>query len=155
MIFLGIDPGLNNTGWGVIQFESKCNLINCGIIKTKAKDEIAIRLVYIYNEMKKIISLFHPDKIAIERVFVNLNPLSSEKLIMARTVSYLASAKYGQVFEFSPNEVKKIITGNGRSDKQVVKKCVLNKLQINNIDQKSDASDALAIALCLCNVVNA
>lgn len=149
VILLGIDPGLNNTGWGVIQFSTKYQLINCGVIKTNAKDEISTRLIYIYNEVKKIIDIFQPEKIAIERVFVNINPLSSEKLIMARTAAYLASAQYSKVFEFSPNEIKRIITGNGRSDKKIVKQYVLNTLQVENIAQKSDATDALAVAICL------
>ena len=150
--FLGIDPGLNNTGWGIVEYESGNNyiLIDYGIFKTKPSDSLEIRLNFIFDSIFNLIRLKKPDRISMERVFVNMNPASSEKLIMARTASFLAVAKSGySVVEFSPNEIKKAITNNGRSSKDIVKSRVQQILNIKERIKKSDAADALAIAICI------
>lgn len=150
--FLGIDPGLNNTGWGIVEYtnDNNYNLINYGIFKTAISNNLEIRLKFIFDSIFNLITLEKPDKISMEKVFVNVNPASSEKLIMARTASFLAIAKSGyNVIEFSPNEIKKAITNNGRSDKNIVKSKVQQILNIKDNIKKSDATDALAIAICI------
>ncbi len=150
--FLGIDPGLNNTGWGIVEYtnDNNYNLINYGIFKTAISDNLETRLKFIFDSIFNLITIEKPDKISMEKVFVNVNPASSEKLIMARTASFLAIAKSGyNVIEFSPNEIKKAITSNGRSDKNIVKSKVQQILNIKGNIKKSDATDALAIAMCI------
>lgn len=150
--FLGIDPGLNNTGWGIVEYtnDNNYNLINYGIFKTAISNNLETRLKFIFDSIFNLITLEKPDKISMEKVFVNVNPASSEKLIMARTASFLAIAKSGyNVIEFSPNEIKKAITNNGRSDKNIVKSKVQQILNIKDNIKKSDAADALAIAICI------
>lgn len=172
MTILGIDPGLNSTGWGIIknvdfecseckqviqnetQKDVKCTFVDCGIFKTNAHDDLGIRLTFIYDSVLNLIKSYKPDKISMERVFVNINPASSEKLIMARTAAFLAIAKSGhKCVEFSPNEIKKTITGLGHSSKDLVKSTVQSILKVNTDEnyypKTADASDALAIALCL------
>jgi crossover junction endodeoxyribonuclease RuvC len=158
---LGIDPGLSSTGWGIIDVQTvqdklpcaKYTFIDCGILKTDTNDDLVDRLAFIYDSIYKLIKTTKPDKISIERVFVNVNPASSEKLIMARTVAILAIAKTGHKYvEFAPNMVKKVITGMGHGSKELVKEMVWKMLQFNISNcyypKTADASDALAIALC-------
>ena len=155
-ILLGIDPGLNNTGWGVIQKQvcDHYSFIDCGIFHTTTNQSLDQRLLYLFQSINTIISKYSPNAIAIEKVFVNINPASSEKLIMARTVAFLAIAQTKlQFYEFSPNIIKKNITGTGHSSKEMVNNMVQKILKINiNTKQMAktlDAIDALAIALCL------
>ena len=167
--FLGIDPGLNNTGWGIVECtniikdtkncveentdyvnNNNYKLIDYGIFKTDLSDSLEMRLNFIFDSIFNLIKAKKPDRISMERVFVNINPASSEKLIMARTASFLAIARAGyNVIEFSPNEVKKAITSNGRSSKDIVKSKVQQILNIKEKIKKSDATDALAIAMCI------
>lgn len=150
--FLGIDPGLNNTGWGIVEYtnDNNYNLVDYGIFKTTLSDSLEIRLNFIFDSIFNLIKSKKPDRISMERVFVNINPASSEKLIMARTASFLAIAKSGySVIEFSPNEIKKAITSNGRSSKDIVKSKVQQILNIKEKIKKSDVADALAIAICI------
>ena len=155
-VLLGIDPGLNNTGWGIVQKNTydSYSFINCGIFHTATKQSLPRRLLYIFESVVQIINEYHPDAVAMEKVFVNMNPATSEKLIMSRTAAFLAIAKFQlQFYEFAPNIIKKNITGAGHSSKEMVNNMVQKILRIN-IDTKQmvktlDAMDALAIALCL------
>ncbi len=153
---LGIDPGLGNTGWGIIECSRsfKYKFIECGILKTETNDPLGSRLIFIYNSIFSLIKMFRPDKISIEKVFVNINPATSEKLIMARTAAFLAIAQSGHMcVEFTPNEIKKTVTGKGHGNKILVKEAVQSILKFstseNHFPKTADASDALAIALCL------
>ena len=153
---LGIDPGLSSTGWGVISYSqgTKYKFIDCGILKTETQDYLGNRLIFIYNSILGLIKKFKPDKVSIEKVFVNINPASSEKLIMARTAAFLAIVKSGYTcVEYTPNEIKKTVTGKGHGDKALVKEAIQRILNFdvlkNHCLKTADASDALAIALCL------
>ena len=156
---LGVDPGLSNTGWGVIEYysdngyEPKYNFVDCGVFKTNSHDGLGERLSFIYDSIFNLIKTVKPDEISMERVFVNINPASSEKLIMARTAAFLAIEKTGhKCVEFTPNEVKKKVTGAGHGSKELVKKTVQKILNLNpaksHYSKNADANDALAIALC-------
>ncbi len=159
---LGIDPGLSSTGWGIINvknskskisYNGKYTFVDCGILKTDTHDNLCDRLTFIYDSIYKLIKTTKPDRISIERVFVNINPASSEKLIMARTTAILAIAKTGHKYvEFAPNMIKKVITGMGHGGKDLVKENVWKILQPTasacHCPKTADASDALAIALC-------
>ncbi|MDR1034759.1 MAG: crossover junction endodeoxyribonuclease RuvC [Holosporales bacterium] len=155
-VLLGIDPGLVQTGWGVISLTgSEVNFIDCGIIRTNSSEKLESRLITIFNRVNEIVTTYRPSRAAIEEVFVNSNPKTSEKLIMARTSAYLALSIAGlQTSEYKPNAVKKNITGSGHAEKRQVWIMVRQILRLDydsggGRSVPSDATDALAIALCL------
>ncbi len=151
---LGIDPGLQKTGWGVIRKDGyNLKFIDCGVIKTSATDSMEVRLSYIFDQITELINTFNPKQVAMEEVFVNVNPSSSEKLIMARTAAFLAISKSGFLIQsFRPNEVKKNITGSGHASKELVytmvQKILNTKILTNSKIRTLDSMDALAIAMC-------
>jgi crossover junction endodeoxyribonuclease RuvC len=153
MKVLGIDPGLCKTGWGLVeQKDEKPEYVACGVIKTDVKSVIGDRLCTINRQLTDIIKEHNPDYATIEEVFVNTNVASSQKLIMARAVAFLSVAQAGfEVFEYSPNEIKKAVTGRGHAGKDLVFFFVKKLLEIDiTMDEfvTTDSIDALAVALC-------
>ena len=152
MIVLGIDPALIHTGWGVVKFENN-NLIymNSGTIVVDSKLSIEKRLTTIFESVSDIIHKYKPDYLSIEETFVNSNPLTSLKLGEGRGASILAAGVNNiPVVEYSPNCIKKTITGVGKAEKQQV----INMIKIllpNSNTKTSDEADALAIAICHIN----
>ncbi len=148
-IILGIDPGLNNTGWAIIEIlnDTKIHLAN-GFINTNKNLPMPKRLENIFLNIRKIILKFSPNYAAVESVFVNNNAKSSLLLGQARGVIMLALAKEKiKVGEYSPNEVKKNIAGYGHATKSEIFKMIqliFPELKVEN----EDSSDALAVALC-------
>ena len=152
MIIIGIDPGLIKTGWGVInKIDNQVKYIASGAIKTDTKLSLSERLLNIYSEVDKLIKIYKPDNLSIEETFVNNNPLSSLKLGHARGVAILAAALNNiPVFEYSPNLVKKTITGAGKAEKQQM--VAMIKYIFPCVSPKTeDEADALCIAVCHCN----
>lgn len=147
---IGLDPGLNHTGWGIIDVMGNAlHYIACGRITTAAKtDTMGERLTTLYNALTKIIETHAPHEAALEETFMNKNALSALKLGMARGVVMLAPAHTGlSVAEYSANLVKKSISGYGHADKNQVAQMV--KLLLPSAELSSpDAADALAIAIC-------
>lgn len=145
---IGIDPGLINTGWGLIEVEGNViRHIDHGLIKIKTSDDIAVRLLNIYEALILILSKHMPDEASIEKTFVNKNPNSSLKLGHARGVILLALAKKKLTcFEYAPNQIKKSIVGRGHADKDQIATMVTMLLS-KKIEGTSDVSDALAIAI--------
>ena len=145
---LGIDPGLNRTGWGVIESEdNRLRHIAHGVVTSDPADELAHRLSSLYAELAKLIVVWSPDEAAVEEVFVNRNPASTLKLGMARGVALLAPAMAGlPVAEYAANLVKKSVVGTGHADKVQIAMRVGMLLPGSNA--KADAADALAVAIC-------
>ena len=145
---IGIDPGLINTGWGLIEVEGNViRHIDHGLIKIKTSDDIAVRLLNIYEALILILSKYMPDEASIEKTLVNKNPNSSLKLGHARGVILLALAKKKlKCFEYAPNQIKKSIVGRGHADKDQIATMVTMLLS-KKIEGTSDVSDALAIAI--------
>ena len=145
---IGIDPGLIHTGWGLIEVEGNViRHIDHGLIKIKTNDDIAVRLLNIYEALILILSKYMPDEASIEKTFVNKNPTSSLKLGHARGVILLALAKKKlKCFEYAPNQIKKSIVGHGHADKDQIATMVTMLLS-KKIEGTSDVSDALAIAI--------
>ena len=145
---IGIDPGLINTGWGLIEVEGNViRHIDHGLIKIKTSDDIAVRLLNIYEALILILSKHMPHEASIEKTFVNKNPNSSLKLGHARGVILLALAKKKlKCFEYAPNQIKKSIVGRGHADKEQIAMMVTMLLS-KKIEGTSDVSDALAIAI--------
>jgi crossover junction endodeoxyribonuclease RuvC len=148
-LIIGIDPGLNTTGWGIVKSEGGAmSFIKCGSIKTKASDSIADRLKKIYKELTSVIEQYKPDLAAIEEVFVNMNSGSSMKLTKARAASLLAlSMNELEIAEYSTRYIKKMVTGSGAADKNQIMK-MLGILMPGLEIEKHDEADAIAIAVC-------
>ena len=146
---LGIDPGLQRTGWGVIECEgSKLKHVAHGIVTSTAKTELASRLLEIHNGLTEVITGFDPDTIAIEETFVNVNGQATLKLGQARGVAMLAAAQADvPIAEYAPNKVKKSVVGSGHAGKDQIGMMIGILLPGSNVDQE-DAADALALAIC-------
>ena len=149
MRFLGIDPGLQNTGWGVIDADgNRLSHVADGIVRSNAKLALAQRLTQIYDGLAEIIETYKPDEAAVEETFVNVNPASTLKLGQARGVAILVPARFGlPVSEFSPNLVKKSVVGTGHAAKEQVQLMVRTLLPGCTV-KSADAADALALAIC-------
>jgi crossover junction endodeoxyribonuclease RuvC len=145
---LGIDPGLNRTGWGIIESEgNRLRHIAHGVVGSDPDDALSIRLSSIYSELAKIIVTWAPEEAAVEEVFVNKNPGSTLKLGMARGVCLLAPAMTGlKVAEYAANLVKKSVVGTGHADKTQV--AMMVGVLLPGTKAKADAADALAVAIC-------
>ena len=150
MIVLGIDPGLVQTGYGLIKVGSKNNqVIDYGTISSSSKDKLASRLLAIYDDLLSVINEYKPSVMAIEEVFYGKNVKSALLLGHARGVSMICAAKYNiPVFEYSARKVKQSITGNGNAHKSQIKFMIMKELNLKQFNAPIDASDALAIALC-------
>lgn len=152
---IGLDPGLNHTGWGVIDAAGNAlHYVACGRITTATKTDtlqtrtMGERLSTLYTALKTIIETHMPHEAAVEETFMNKNALSALKLGMARGVVMLAPAHAGlSVAEYAANVVKKSISGYGHADKNQVAQMV--KMLMPSAELESpDAADALAIAVC-------
>ena len=150
MKIIGIDPGLVQTGYGIINVSNnQTYLIDYGIIKPLLNDSLANRLLTIYNDVCEIISNYEPQIFAIEEVFYGKNVKSAMRLGQARGASMVAAASKGiSIYEYSARKVKQSITGNGNAHKTQVQFMVKSKLEMDHNPEPIDAADALAIALC-------
>lgn len=148
MKILGIDPGLNNTGWGVIKTTGNhLTYIASGVIKTSTVNKTFERINFIFAEIQKIIKKYQPNHFVIEETFVNKNPMSSLKLGSARAAAILAATNLEiPVFEYSAKYVKKSVVGSGSSEKHQVL-FMLKTLIPTASPKSSDESDALAVAI--------
>jgi crossover junction endodeoxyribonuclease RuvC len=146
---LGLDPGLNHTGWGLIEAEGNhLRYVACGRINPPASEDMGPRLAYLHAELCKVIDETKPDEAALEETFVNKNAASALKLGMARGIVMLAPASYNvSVAEYSANLVKKSVSGYGHAEKEQVAKMVKVFLPTAELNSP-DAADALAVAIC-------
>ena len=147
-VVIGIDPGIRNTGWGVIRVEGNNLLHLChGVIKTEDNESDALRLNFIAKSLDEIIKKYKPDIAAIEKIFVSNSGESALKLGMARGVALnsLVSKRQIIIKELAARYIKKAITGTGAADKDQIK-YMIEKL-LGKIVVQSDAADALAIAI--------
>jgi len=147
---LGIDPGLNHTGFGIIEEKNKQQVyLDSGVISTSVKTDFALRLKKIFFGVEDLIKLWQPDVISIEEVIYAQNVKTALKLGHARGVVLLAGAKANiDLYEYSPRKIKSSVTGNGAAGKDQVKFMVTRLLKLKQQSLNLDASDALAIALC-------
>ena len=150
MKILGVDPGLIQTGFGIIRVrDNQRTLIDYGIITPSPKDNLSHRLLTIFNDVCKIITDFAPQVFAIEDIFYGKNIKSAMRLGQARGASMVAAAsKQIPIYEYSARKVKQSLTGNGNAHKNQVQFMVKATLQMDHIPEPLDASDALAVALC-------
>lgn len=148
MRIIGIDPGLQRTGWGIIDVAgNKLTHISHGVVQTNAKAPTSERLVQIFSGLMQMIELWQPTEAAIEETFVNRNPASALKLGLARGVGMLTPARAGlAVAEYPANLVKKSVVGAGHAEKEQVQMMI--KVLLPGVEASSDAADALAVAIC-------
>ena len=148
MRVLGIDPGLRSMGWGIVDAHgSKLRHVANGQCQT-AVGNLADRLLSLFDGLSDVVKSYQPTHAAVEQTFVNRDSAGSLKLGQARGIAMLVPAKFGlEVGEYAPNAVKKAVVGVGHADKKQVEHMVL--LQLPGVTLSgSDATDALAIAIC-------
>lgn len=148
MRIIGIDPGLRNLGWGVIEANgSRLSHVANGVCHS-AGETLADRLLSLYTALSAILSEFAPDAAAVEQTFVNKDGAATLKLGQARGIALLVPAQAGLlVGEYAPNTVKKTVVGVGHADKRQIAHMVA--LQMPGVKIAGpDAADALAIAIC-------
>ncbi len=144
-MILGIDPGLENTGYGIIEGEK---LVACGVIVTSKKDSSVDRLGKIYSELEKIIKKFRVGEMAIETLFFAKNAKSALKVAEAIGVIKICGQKNGlSVAEYTPLQVKQALVGYGRAEKEQVEIMVRDSLNLEKLITPSHAADAVAVAL--------
>ena len=150
MKILGIDPGLTQTGYGIISSDGKdLTLVDYGVIRPDSKDQLPNRLLTIFHDVKQVIEMNQPSVFIIEDVFYGKNVRSLLMLGQARGAAILAASELKiPIFEYSAKKVKQSITGNGNAHKLQVQFMVKTRLKLKELPQPIDASDALAVALC-------
>lgn len=151
MRILGIDPGTETTGWGVIDREQggRIKVQDYGVIKTSSKSPFPKRLIGIYRDLTKVIEKFKPEVMAVEELFFARNLKTAVSVGQARGVALLAGAQAGlEIREYTPLEVKMALVGYGRAEKVQVQKMVKAVLGLKELPKPDDAADALAIAVC-------
>jgi crossover junction endodeoxyribonuclease RuvC len=146
---LGIDPGLRNTGWGVVDAEgSRLSFVACGTIHSDARCTLADRLRQLHDGLASVIHAHMPEEAAVEETYVNRDPQSALKLGQARGVALLVPAIAGlPVAEYAANLVKKTVTGAGHAEKTQIAMMVKVLLPRSSA-ASADAADALAVAIC-------
>lgn len=149
-IIIGIDPGTNVMGYGVIEIKgSAMSLISAGIIDLAKLNDHYLKLGKIYERVTGLIEEYKPDELAIEAPFYGKNVQSMLKLGRAQGVAIAAAlAREIPVFEYSPKKIKQSITGNGNSSKEQVAAMLQTLLKFNELPKFLDATDGLAAAVC-------
>ena len=149
MRILGIDPGTATTGYGVIDSdEGELRVVTYGVITTPANWEMPHRLVWIYDELCKIVQEYRPDTAAIEQLFFGKNVTTALTVGQARGVLLLALAHaHLPIAEYPPMKIKEAITGYGNADKPQMQMMVRQLLNLEETPRPDDAADGLAIAI--------
>ena len=149
MRLIGLDPGLRNTGWGVIDVQAnRLTYVADGTVSPSPKQDLAGRLRELHEGLAQVLADFDPDEAAVEETFVNKNPGTTLRLGEARGVVVLAPALVGlPVAEYSANRIKKSVVGAGHAAKEQVQMMVGRILPGCNFSSP-DAADALAVAIC-------
>jgi crossover junction endodeoxyribonuclease RuvC len=156
VLVLGIDPGTASTGYGVVRGEGPGfpSLVECGVIRTRARDPLPARLREIYEGVQELIERHRPDALSVEDVFYARNVRTTVVLGHARGVILLAAEQAGvPVNELAPAEIKKAVVGTGGATKEQVQFMLTRLLRLTSVPQPSDAADGVAAALaCLMSV---
>ena len=149
-VIIGIDPGTNNMGIGIIGVANKTpSLIAMDLLKTEKIDDQAVKLKKIFDTILRTIDHFHPDEFAIESQFYGKNVQSMLKLGRAQGVA-IAAALYRDIpiFEYSPRKIKQSITGRGNASKEQVSAMLVRMLKMDKMPDYLDITDAIAVAAC-------
>ena len=149
MRLIGLDPGLRQTGWGVVAMkDNRLTHIANGTVSSNSKLSLAERLRQLHDGLAQVIVEYNPQEAAVEETFVNSNPTTTLKLGQARGIALLVPAEAGiAVHEYTPNQVKKAVVGTGHAAKQQIAMMVKTLLPGCEI-KSADTADALAVAIC-------
>jgi crossover junction endodeoxyribonuclease RuvC len=149
MRIIGIDPGTGILGFGVIDIAgTEVQLVDAGVIRTPVKEDDAVRLETIYQELTDIIVQTKPTVMSVEKLFFLRNVTTAMTVSQARGVVLLCARLAGlQIFEYTPLQIKQAVTGYGKADKKQVQEMVRVLLKLKEIPKPDDAADALAAAL--------
>ncbi|MEM6978854.1 MAG: crossover junction endodeoxyribonuclease RuvC [Planctomycetota bacterium] len=148
---MGIDPGLNTTGYAVIEREAaKLELVEAGVIKSRGRDSLPQRLKDLSVGIRDVLAVHAIDLLALEQLFSHYSrPRTAILMGHARGVICLAAADAGvDVAHYEPTRVKKVMTGNGRAPKHQMQRAVRLQLSLNELPEPADVADAMALALC-------
>ena len=149
MRLIGLDPGLRQTGWGVVAMrDNHLTHIANGTVASDRQLSLAERLRQLHDGLAQVVAEYRPQEAAVEETFVNANPTTTLKLGQARGIALLVPAEAGiAVHEYTPNQVKKSVVGTGHAAKQQIAmmvKTLLPGCEVKN----ADTADALAVAIC-------
>jgi len=149
MRIIGIDPGTAILGFGIIEVDKgKAQLVDAGVIRTPAKENDAVRLQTIFEELTDIIAQTKPQEMAVEKLFFAQNVTTAMTVSQARGVVLLAGKQAGlEIFEYTPLQIKQSLTGYGRAQKHQIQEMVRVILQLKAIPKPDDCADALAAAI--------
>jgi crossover junction endodeoxyribonuclease RuvC len=150
MIIIGVDPGTNATGYGLIKESDRTfEPLDFGCIRPPRKQQKPQRYLVIFEGIEFLLKKYQPHALAVETPFVHKNVQSALMLGMAYSAVLLAAAKQGiPVFEYTPRKAKQAIVGNGSASKFQVQRMIQVLLKLSKLPEPSDAADALALALC-------
>jgi len=146
---LGIDPGTGILGFGVIEInKGQAKLVDAGVIRTPVKEDDAVRLQTIYEEISDIIASTKPQEMSVEKLYFAQNVTTAMTVAQARGVVLLAGQQAGlKIYEYTPLQIKQALTGYGRAEKKQIQEMVRVILGLKEIPKPDDCADALAAAL--------
>ena len=148
---LGIDPGLDRTGWAILRRDARSvlSLVACGLIHTEAGQELPQRLAFVHREMQQVLQTYQPDQVAMEQNYFLKRAQTMANTVMTRGVILLACEQAQKPITFySPKRVKMLICGTGTADKKQVQRMVQLTLHLDKIINPDDTADAAAIGIC-------
>jgi crossover junction endodeoxyribonuclease RuvC len=150
MRILGIDPGTDILGFGIIDYDDKSTkLVDAGVIRTPVKEEDSIRLETIYDELHELIIELKPQIMSVEKLFFAQNVTTAMTVAQARGVVLLCGKQHKlDLYEYTPLQIKQALTGYGRADKKQIQEMVRVILGLKDVPKPDDCADALAAAIC-------
>ena len=150
--YLGVDPGLNRTGYALLERTATGPLLReGGIVSSSRRDSLAQRVLEIGRGIREMLEEYRPQLMAVEQVFsFGKNPKTALLMAHARGAILLVAAEMQiPVLHYTPTHIKKLLTGNGRASKEQIQHAIKNELGMENILEPNDVADASAVALCL------
>jgi len=149
MRILGIDPGTGILGFGIIEAShGKAQLVDAGVIRTPVKEDDAVRLLTIYEELTDIIASTKPSAMSVEKLFFARNVTTAMTVSQARGVVLLCGKQANlEIYEYTPMQIKMAVTGYGKAEKKQVQEMVRVILGLETVPKPDDCADALAAAL--------
>lgn len=150
-VVLGVDPGLNNTGYGVLRVSgTRWTILEAGVVRSQAKATLGSRLIEIHRGMTEIFQAFQPSVMALENLYSHYkHPQTAILMGHARGVICLAAAQSQvEIAHYAATQIKKTLTGSGRAPKSQVQHAICREFCLKDVPEPPDIADALAIALC-------
>jgi crossover junction endodeoxyribonuclease RuvC len=150
-LIVGIDPGLNTTGYGVLEMTAGTpRLLEAGVVRSTPQKNLTYRVAEIHRGVAEVLRVFRPGAVAIEELYTHYDrPQTAILMGHARGVICLAAALVeSPVYHYGATRIKKLLTGNGRAPKEQVQESIRRELRLGSLPEPSDVADALAVALC-------